>query len=108
LKQIQAHIDYLEKEVAQLDQKLLEAMTPYQRQWELLQTLPGIDQMNAAALIAEIGVDMSLFGSAEKLASWAGMCPGNNESAGKKKAVRDATEMPLCDEFSVKRLTPLG
>jgi transposase len=55
---------------------------------QLLQTLPGIDQMGAAMLLVEIGADMSVFGSAQRLASWVGMCPGNNVSAGKRKSGR--------------------
>ena len=54
----------------------------------LLQTLPGIDLMGAAMLLVEIGGDMSVFGSAQRLASWVGICPGNNESAGKRKSGR--------------------
>jgi transposase len=106
LKQIQAHIDYLEKEVAELDQHLADAMKSYQGPIELLQTIPGIQQTSARTLVAEIGVDMSQFGSAEKLASWAGMCPGNNESAGKKKAVRDEREIPLFKEPCVRLPMP--
>jgi len=94
LKQIKAHIDYLEKEVTQIDHHLAEAMKPYQKEWELLQTLPGIDRISATLVIAETGVDMSLFGSAEKLASWAGLCPGTHESAGKKKALPDERVTP--------------
>ena len=52
----------------------------------LLQTLPGIDLMGAAMLLVEIGSDMGVFGSAQRLASWVGMCPGNNESAGKRRS----------------------
>lgn len=85
LQHLQKHIRYLEQELLQIDTTLFEAMKPYQKQWELLQTIPGIDQISAAMMIAEIGIDMQQFGSPEKLASWAGMCPGNNESAGKKK-----------------------
>jgi transposase len=53
-----------------------------------LQTLPGVDKFSSAMLIVEIGVDMEQFGSDGNLSSWAGMCPGNNESAGKKKSGR--------------------
>jgi len=59
-----------------------------QPQLNLLQTLPGIDRAGAAMLLVEIGADMSVFGSAERLASWVGICPGNNESAGKRKSGR--------------------
>jgi len=63
----------------------------YQRQAELLQTLPGIaSKMTAIAIIGEIGVDMSVFGTSRHLSSWAGLVPANNESAGKKKSVRCA------------------
>lgn len=86
LKQLQAHILYLEQEIATLDVYIFEAMQPYQKQWEILQTIPGISAIGAALLIIEIGVDMQQFGSREQFCSWAGMCPGNNESAGKKKS----------------------
>lgn len=85
LKKIQSHIEYLEKELREIDEYLFSAMQPYQKQWELLQTIPGIDAVNAALIIIEIGIDMQQFGSREQFCSWAGMCPGNNESAGKKK-----------------------
>jgi len=55
---------------------------------QLLQTIPGIDVIGAAMLLVEIGTDMSVFGSADRLASWVGVCPGNNESAGKRNAPR--------------------
>src|SRR5699024_2745939 len=54
----------------------------------LLETIPGINRIGAALLLVEIGTDMSQFGSADRLASWAGLCPGNNESAGKRKSGR--------------------
>jgi len=88
LQALEQHICYLEQEIARLDTYLFQAMIPYQRQWEILQTIPGIDALSAAMLLVEIGVDMSCFGTAERLASWAGMCPGNNESAGKRKGGR--------------------
>jgi len=58
----------------------------YRLPLQLLQTLPGVDLMGAAMLLVEIGGDMSVFGSAQRLASWVGICPGNNESAGKRKS----------------------
>jgi len=86
LQKLQAHIAYLHNELKELDEYLFAAMQPYQKQWEILQTIPGIDAVGAALLIIEIGVDMQQFGSREQFCSWAGMCPGNNESAGKKKS----------------------
>lgn len=86
LRQIQDHIRHLEQQRLELDQYLRAAMSPYKDQWEILQTIPGVDQISAAMLLVEIGVDMKRFGSMERLASWAGMCPGNNESAGKRRS----------------------
>lgn len=86
LKKLQEHIAYIEKELTDIDDYLFTAMQPYQKQWEILQTIPGIDAVGAALLIIEMGVDMEQFGSREQCCSWAGMCPGNNESAGKKKS----------------------
>jgi transposase len=87
LQEIQGHIRYLEEQIHHLDEQLLAGMEAYRKSWQLLQTIPGIDTVSAAQIIAEIGVDMDSFGSAERLASWAGMCPGNHESAGKRKRV---------------------
>jgi len=85
---IEDHICYLEKEMASLDHYLFAAMSPYKRQWEILQTIPGIDAISAAMLLVEIGIEMQCFGTAHRLASWVGICPGNNESAGKQKGGR--------------------
>ena len=56
--------------------------------FDILLTIPGVDEVSAATIIAELGVDMDQFGKADRLASWAGLCPGNNESAGKRKSCR--------------------
>lgn len=88
LKEIMMHIEELEARMARFDAELLKALRPYEPQLRLLQTLPGVDTMGAAMLLVEIGADMSAFGSAERLASWVGICPGNNESAGKRKSGR--------------------
>jgi transposase len=86
LKKIKDHVHHLSKEISELDEYLFSAMEPYQQQWEMLQTIPGISTITAALLIIEMGVDMQAFGNREQFCSWAGMCPGNNESAGKKKS----------------------
>lgn len=86
--QIMDHIQDIEQRIATMDAYLLAQLAPYQAQLNLLQTMPGIDQIGAAMLLVEIGADMSAFGSAERLASWVGICPGNNESAGKRKTGR--------------------
>lgn len=86
LREIMAHIEELEARMARFDQELLQGLESCQTQLILLQTIPGIDRIGAALLLVEIGTDMESFGSAEKLASWVGICPGNNESAGKRKS----------------------
>lgn len=86
--EILSHLKELEQRIARLDAYLLEKLEPYEPLLTLLQTIPGIDRQGAAMLLVEIGADMSVFGSAEHLASWAGVCPGNNESAGKRKSGR--------------------
>ena len=61
-------------------------MVPFQKESNLIQTIPGISEVSASAILAEIGIDMSQFPDEAHLSSWAGVCPGNNESAGKKKS----------------------
>lgn len=85
LSHLRAHIDILEHEIAELDAYLLGAMAPYQWAHRLLQTIPGIDQIASALILIEVGDDMTRFGCPERLAAWAALCPGNNESAGKRK-----------------------
>lgn len=74
--------------MARFEQQLLVGLAPWEPQMRLLETVPGIDRLGAAMLLVEIGTDMDSFGSAERLASWVGICPGNNESAGKRKSGR--------------------
>jgi hypothetical protein len=81
-----------------------------------LQTLPGIDWMGAAVLVVEIGDDMSVFGSAQRMTSWVGMCPGNNESTGKLKSgknaqrqcVGQALDMRICAGCGAKSMCAQG
>jgi transposase len=85
LQAISEHLKWLRRQIAFTDGQIFAAMKPYEEEWRLLQTIPGLDSLSAALLIAEVGVDMSRFGASERLCSWAGMCPGNQESAGKRK-----------------------
>ena len=78
------HLDYMAELIAELDERIDNAMKPYQPQEELLTTITGVDKKSAESIIAEIGVNMSQFPTAAHLASWAGICSGNNESAGKR------------------------
>jgi transposase len=81
------HLACLEEEVEELDAEILRHMStaPFEKAFALLQTVPGIGQLSAAAILAETGTDMGPFPTAEQIASWAGLCPGNRESAGIQK-----------------------
>jgi transposase len=78
----------VEQDLGVLEQRIQEKLKPYAAQLTLLDEIPGVDWTLAAGIIAEMGVDMSVFGSVSQLASWAGICPGNNESGGKRKSSR--------------------
>ena len=78
----------VEEDLGILEQRIQEKLKPYAAQFTLLQEIPGIDETLAAAIIAELGVDMGVFESVSQLSSWAGVCPGNNESAGKRRSSR--------------------
>jgi transposase len=78
-----AHVDHLDAAIARLDAQIDEVMTPFVTDRQLLATIPGVATLAAEVIIAEVGADMSRFPTPGHLASWAGMCPGNNESAGK-------------------------
>jgi transposase len=80
-----SRLEQLDAHIAALEDRVEAHLAPFRKERDLLATIPGIDRVNAAAIIAETGVDMSVFKSAAHLAAWAGVCPGNNESAGKKK-----------------------
>jgi Transposase IS116/IS110/IS902 family len=86
--QILAHIDFLEEAIERLSDEIEERIAPFARQRDLLMTIPGVKQRTAEVLIAEIGVDMSAFPTPKHLASWAGVCPGNDQSAGKRRSGR--------------------
>jgi transposase len=80
------HIDHLTVMIARLDAEIEQVVAPFTRERELLVTVPGIGPGTAAAVISEIGVNMGMFPTDAHLASWAGLCPGNHESAGKRKS----------------------
>jgi transposase len=78
-----AHLDHLDGGISRLDDQIDRLMAPFSVQRDKLATIPGVGKRAAEVIVAEIGVDMSVFPTSGHLASWAGMCPGNNESAGK-------------------------
>jgi transposase len=81
-------LEWVEKDLEVLEQRIQQKLEPYAAQLALLDEIPGVDWTLAAVLIAELGVDMSVFHNVSQMASWAGVCPGNNESAGKRKSSR--------------------
>lgn len=110
LREIMQGIEGLETKITSFEQYLLGQLAPYQAILELLQTIPGIDRIGAAMLLVEIGDDMQAFESPDRLASWAGICPGNNESAGKRKTGRTRKGNPyvrrlLCEFAQAARRT---
>lgn len=88
LGELMQHIEEIEARIARFNRRLLDGLAGEDDALILLQTLPGVDLIGAAMLLVEIGTDMDAFGSADRLASWVGICPGNNESAGKRKSGR--------------------
>ena len=86
--QILAHIDYLDETIAFLSARIEQVIAPFSQERELLETIPGVGRIAAQVLIAEIGVDMNVFPTSAHLASWAGQCPANHESAGKRRPGR--------------------
>jgi len=84
LKQILSHLDFLEEMIEHVNEEVEHRLGPFSEEMELLKTIPGVNQRVAETIVAETGVDMSRFASARHLASWVGLCPGNNESAGKR------------------------
>lgn len=88
LGEILAHVDFLDASIARVSARIAEVISPFAAERDLLATIPGVDQRLAEAIIGEIGVDMTVFGTASRLSSWAGMCPGQHESAGKSRSGR--------------------
>ena len=82
---IKSHIGYLEQQIDQIDTEIDKKVEPCRELIELLQTIPGVGKEGSVGIIAEIGTKMDVFPDEHHLSSWAGMSPGNNESAGKKK-----------------------
>lgn len=81
-------VDVLNRQISELDERIGHLVEPLLGELQQLVSIPGVKETAARTILAEIGADMSRFVSAERLASWAGLCPGNNESAGKRKSGR--------------------
>ena len=85
---VRSHLDYLEHLITEVDSTIAVMVEKHESLITLLCTIPGVDRNSAITIISEIGTDMAQFGSSKRLCCWAGLTPGNNESAGKKKSVR--------------------
>ncbi|MGI8411760.1 MAG: IS110 family transposase [Solirubrobacteraceae bacterium] len=94
LERMLAHISELEDDIQAISGRVEEQIAPFEQKVELLCTIPGVAQRAAEVLIAETGGDMSAFPSAKHLASWAGVCPGQRESAGKRKSAKTRKGSP--------------
>lgn len=88
IRHIQSHMHFLDILVEQVDEGIQELSAPLSSHLELLCSIPGVKRLTAETILSEIGTDMNKFGSSKRLCSWAGLVPGNNQSAGKKKSVR--------------------
>jgi transposase len=86
--QMLAHVDFLDESITGLDARIEQTVQQFEVVLQRLQTIPGVARKTAVSLLAEIGADMSVFPTAAHLASWAGICPGNNASGGKRKSGR--------------------
>lgn len=85
---VRSHLEFVQKSIETLGSKLDVLAAPYESAVSLLCTIPGVDRSSAITILSEIGADMSQFNSSKRLCCWAGLTPGSNESAGKKKSVR--------------------
>ena len=86
LKQLRGRLDQIQSDLQALDAEIQQRLVAYQPEVELLKSVPGLELTSIAAVVAETGPDMSVFGSADQLAAWSGLAPGSNESAGKTKS----------------------
>ena len=88
MRLVHAHMDYITSTISDIDSMIDSLVEPYENAVQLLCTIPGVDRNSAITIISEIGTDMTQFSNSKRLCCWAGLTPGNNESAGKKKSVR--------------------
>ena len=94
IEQLLCHVDFLDEAIERVSEEIRGRLSPFEGKIELLLSIPGVSRRIAEVILAEIGADMSRFPSSAHLASWAGMCPGNNESGGKRKSGRTRKGSP--------------
>lgn len=100
--QILEHIEQLEAHIAECGRHIEECLRPFSEFQILIQTLPGVRQRASEGILSEVGVDMTCFGSSARLSSWSGLCPGNNESGGKRKSGRTRPGNPWLKTLMVE------
>lgn len=103
-----AHIDFLDEQIDRVSAEIAERLHPFDQAITLLDTIPGVARRGAEVLAAEIGVEMQRFPTAAHLASWAGMAPGNNESAGKRRSGKTRKGSPWLRELLVEAAHAAG
>jgi len=86
LRELLDHLYFVQSKMQRIEQEVAERLGPFQSEVARLCTIPGVDRVTAWGLLAEIGMSMKQFPDAQHLASWAGLCPGSHESAGKRKS----------------------
>jgi transposase len=94
LKHSLDHLERIEAEIIEVEAEIRRRMEPYAAQIQRLRTIPGVEEITAWTILAELGPDMSVFGTARQAASWAGLCPGNNESGGRRMGGRTRKANP--------------
>ena len=94
IEQLLCHVDFLDEAIERVSDEIRGRLSPFEGKIELLLSIPGVSRRIAEVILAEIGADMSRFPSSAHLASWAGICPGNNESGGKRKSGRTRKGSP--------------
>jgi transposase len=103
-----AHIDFLNAAIAEVSAEIAERLRPCAADLERLATIPGVGRRTAELLVAEIGTDMSRFPTAAHLASWAGMCPGHDESAGKRRSGKTRKGSPWLRSILIEAARAAG
>ncbi len=103
-----AHIDFLDASITDVSAEIAERLRPCVAELERLASIPGVGRRTAELLVAEIGTDMSRFPTAAHLASWAGMCPGNDESAGKRRSGKTRKGSPWLRSILIEAARAAG
>jgi transposase len=94
LRLLLQHIDAIDAAIGQIDQEVDAHVEPFRTAIQILSSIPGISDLSAEVIVSEIGIDMNRFPTEGHLISWAGLCPRNDESAGKRRSTRMRKSLP--------------